>query len=55
MPVESALPPPLSVTVGVLMYPDPPSVTSILEIDPLETKAVAVAPDPPPPVIVTKT
>ena len=37
IPVESSLPPPLKVTVGVEVYPEPPSVTVILLIAPLET------------------
>ena len=45
--------PPVSVTVGVVVYPLPDAVTLIEVISPPLTTAVAVAPDPPPPVIVT--
>jgi hypothetical protein len=45
-----------TVTVGTLVYPEPPAVTAALVIEPNEDAprtAVAVAPLPPPPEMVT--
>jgi hypothetical protein len=46
-------PPPVSATVGTLMYPEPPAVRLRLETVAVESTAIAVAPLPPPPVIIT--
>ena len=41
------------VTVGAVVYPDPASVMLMVLMPPFNTEAVAVAPDPPPPLNVT--
>ena len=43
----------LSSTVGVDEYPAPESLTRILSIRPFLIVASAIAPEPPPPVIIT--
>ena len=46
-------PPPVKLTVGALVYPEPQLVTTIPVTLPPDTVAVATAPDPPPPEKVT--
>jgi len=53
VPLALLPPPPVKLTVGALVYPDPPLVMVTAVTLPPESVAVPAAPDPPPPLKVT--